>query len=264
MTDIKRYLWLSDTHFSGVSPWKLSKFLYKLHKETPSGIFITGDISNGLMTCFHLSLLAKTVSCPIYFILGNHDYHFHSIEGMHKKIRELCEKYSNLIWLKESGVIHLSNEIALIGSEGWHDLQIGDPDYLLFTADWLLTSNFRDLNLQQRIDYWRYLSNNSIIDITNKLKDAWDQGYKTTYILTHFPPWKEATRDVGTLLENYWLPYNTNIRLGKALEEMMLNDKNKHIEVLCGHTHSPEYIRISKNIHCQVGAADLKPHIIYT
>lgn len=255
MNDMKnRYLWYTDCHLDRVNPLTKLKLITNLRKEEPKALFLTGDISNGIMTYFDLKMLATLVDCPIYFVLGNHDYHCSSFEETHDKIKELCKKHSNLIWLTQSDVVPLSDEIALIGTEGWYDARIGNPTYLKATLDWLLIKDLKNLpTMEDRVQFFRKLSDQSCAMIEEKLVTALDKDYKTVYILTHFPPWKEATRDVGTLLEKFWLPYNVNLALGETIERVMLGRNKRNVTVLCGHTHDPEYIRVSRNIHCQVG-----------
>lgn len=252
----KKYLWFTDNHLDKVTPWSLIRFLFHIRKENPDGIILTGDISNGILTPLHLRLLATFIKCPIYFVLGNHDYHFSSINNTHDAIRKLCKKYSNLIWVTDNGIIHINDEVAFIGSEGWYDAENGKPKYLQFTFDWFLIEDFRKLkNMDQRIDAWKELATQSAIDLTSKLEKAIDQNYKTIYVLTHFPPWKEATRDVGTPMEKFWLPYNANLRLGKALENVMKVHKKRYITVLAGHIHTDCWIHVSRNIECKVSKA---------
>jgi predicted MPP superfamily phosphohydrolase len=251
-----KYLWFTDTHLDKVMPWTKYFFIKNVAKQNPKGIFLTGDISNGRKTIKDLERLAKRLTCPIYFILGNHDYHWHFIDQMHDKIRTLCQKYPNLIWLTEAGVIHINDEVCIIGAEGWYDAEEGKPEYLKMTFDWWLVKDFRKLpSMEDRIAAWRALADKSAEDIANKLEQAIERKYKTIYLLTHFPPWKEATRDVGTFMEKFWLPYNTNLRLGRAIEKVMVEHKKKHVLVLAGHTHTDAWIHVSRNIECKVSKA---------
>lgn len=251
-----KYLWYTDTHLDKVAPWTKFRFISHIRREKPKGIFLTGDISNGLMTKFDLGLLASWVDCPIYFVLGNHDYHFSSIESTHQRIRALCRKHPNLIWMTDSDVVPLSEEVALIGTEGWYDAGIGKPEYLKITPDWLLIEDFRKLPLMKdRIEAFRAVAERSCHIISDKLEKALEQNYKTIYILTHFPPWKEATRDVGTFLEPFWLPYNVNLRLGKTIDSIMKDRHKRHVTVLAGHTHTDCWIHVARNIECKVNNA---------
>jgi predicted MPP superfamily phosphohydrolase len=255
MREKSKYIWLTDTHLNKVNPITKTSFIYRLRQEKPKGIFLTGDISNGLLTGFDLKIMAKFLGCPIYFVLGNHDYHFSSsFEDTHVKIRELCKENPNLIWMTESDPIPLTEEIAVIGTEGWYDAGAGNAKYLKVTPDWLMIKELRDLStMEDRVLAFQKLADESCIKITKKLEQALSQGYKTIYLLTHIPPWREATRNVGTIFENFWLPYNANLRLGDTIEKIMKNHPDRHVICLAGHTHDPKTVRICSNIECHVG-----------
>lgn len=251
-----KYLWYTDTHLDKVLPWTLVRFILHIIKENPKGVFLTGDISSGIITIYHLKLLATFIKCPIYFVLGNHDYHLTSIDKQHERLRKLCKEHSNLIWLTESDIIHLNDEVALIGAEGWYDAELGNPKYLKATMDWFMTEDFRKLpTMSERIQAFRTLSNKSCTILEDKIEKALSQGYKSIYILTHFPPWKEATRDVGTFFEKYYLPYNVNLMLGKMIERVMKDHKKRNVTVLAGHTHTDCWIHVARNIECKVNRA---------
>lgn len=227
-----------------------------LRKEAPEGIFITGDISNGIMTAFDLKILASTLKCPIYFILGNHDRYFSSFEESDQKFNSLCKEYPNLIWLTPiKNPTAISEEVCLIGADGWYDANLGNPEYLEYTLDWRLIKDFKGLSMKEKIDKFRDLSKQSADLIEEKLELALEQNYKTIYILTHMPPWAEATRDVGTILEKFWLPYNVNLTMGKAIEKVMKDRNKRHAIVLSGHIHEDKWIHVSRNIECKVNKA---------
>lgn len=251
-----KYLWYTDTHLDKVAPWTLFAFIKHIVDQKPKGVFLTGDISTGPFLPYHLRLMAQFIKCPIYFVLGNHDYHFIGIEEQHENIRALCRKHSNLIWLTESDVIDLHHEVALIGTEGWYDAQLGNPKYLKATFDWFLTKDFRQLaSMEERIQAFRDLAKKSCDILEDKLEKALERDYKTIYILTHFPPWKEATRDEGTILEPLYLPYNVNLSLGRMIERLMKERKKRNVTVLAGHTHTDCWIHVARNIECKVNKA---------
>jgi predicted phosphohydrolase len=251
-----KFLWYTDTHMDKITPWTRYSFLKHIGKEEPTGIILTGDISNGRNTVSDLSDIAEASPCNIYFVLGNHDYHWSSIEKTHDQIRNLCVKRPNLIWMTEAGVVHINDEVAFIGAEGWYDAEKGKAEFLKWTFDWFLVEDFRKLmTMEERIAAWRALADQSAHQLADVLEKAIEQKYKNIYLFTHFPPWKEATRDVGTIMEKFWLPYNTNLRLGRALETVMETHKKKHLTVLAGHTHTECWIHVSRNIECRVNKA---------
>lgn len=268
MTDRRKYLWYTDTHLDRVNPVTLLRFVSSINREHPNGVFITGDISNGAVLNLHLKFLAQRVECPIYFVLGNHDYWTSGFKKKRDEVGELCEKHSNLHWVSNEGPIHLNDEVALVGVEGWYDASLGDQRYLFSTLDWLFIEELkRASGLHKRIEIFKEAAEESCRGAEEKIKIALDSGHKSVYLLTHFPPWKEATRDEGTPLERFWLPYNVNATLGKTLENIMKDRNKKHLTVLTGHTHDPRYIRVARNIDCQVGEGHalfkVRPQVIH-
>jgi len=248
-----KYLWYSDTHFNFTFPWTPYNFVSKIIEENPKGLILTGDIACGLTLKNTLTFLSKKLDpITIYFVMGNHDSYGISFEESEKIIYELTAKYSNLIWITQKDIFQLSDEVCLIGEEGWYDGRLGHSDYLVYNFDWIMIEEFRKLSsIQEKLALTRKLADASTVKIKEKLLQALDK-YKTIYIMTHVPPWAEATRSIGTELENFWLPYNVNSGMGKMIESIMSDQKDKNVRILAGHTHSPTFVNVSHNIECLV------------
>lgn len=252
----KRFVWYSDPHINlSVFPFLKRLYILRLEKEKADGLFITGDISTGRWLESDLRFLAKHYQKPIYFVLGNHDYYGRHIASVHADLRRICAEYSNLNWMTESGVVSLSDDIALVGTEGWYDAMHGDPGLLKYTLDRFLVFDFLHLDsMEERIELWRLMARRSASLIERNLEAAL-KTHSTAYVLTHVPPWKEATRAVGTSAEKFWLPYNTNVALGTAISGVASRHPDKRVVVLAGHTHTPCSIRVSDNLECHVARA---------
>lgn len=250
---MQKYAWLSDTHMNlSVLPFLKRLHLLGIRKSQADGIFITGDVSSGMWLESDLRFLANNFPGPIYFVLGNHDYHGRHITSVHDDVRRLCQQHPNLIWMTETGVVSLNEDVALIGTEGWYDAQHGDEGLLKYTTDWFSTFDFLHAgDHRDRIDVWRRMAADSAEKVAQDLEVAL-QTHKTVYILTHFPPWKEATRAQGTFMEKFWLPYNTNCAMGEAIERVMDGRRKKRVVVLAGHTHTPCRVRVTNSIECAV------------
>lgn len=260
----QKFLRYTDTHFGLLSFWSRWQFVRHVRKEQPKGIFITGDIANGIGSLlWTLEYFARHIACPIYFVLGNHDLHFSSIAKVKARVSALCDRYPTLVWMTEAGVVPLvSAKTALIGTEGFYDAENGNPAYLRLTLDWFLTREFRELpNMEARLAKFRALADESCLIIEKQLTAALDLGYKTIYLLTHYPPWPEATHDAGTIMEKFWLPYNANVRLGQTIERLMKGRKKRRLIVLAGHTHTSTHIQVSRNIECIVNDASYLHHV---
>lgn len=253
---MKQFVWFSDTHLNlSVLPFLKRLFVTRLCASGADGLILTGDVSAGPWLESDLSFVARHFKGPIYFVLGNHDYHWRHIASVQADVRRLCQEYPNLHWMTETPIVHLDDDVALIGTEGWYDAQNGEPKLLKYTSDWLLTFDFLQLDSwDARVQMWRDMAQVSADLIAERLEAALE-GHKTVYIMTHVPPWVEATRAKGTWLEKYWLPYNTNVALGKAIERVMEGRKKKRVVVLAGHTHTPCHIRVSNSIECMVARA---------
>lgn len=253
---MKRLVWFSDCHLNlSVLPFLKRRFITRLQAAQPDGLILTGDISTGQFLERDLRFLARHFGGPIYFVLGNHDVHARYIASVHADIHRLCNEYRNLIWMTAASPVSLTPDVALVGTEGWYDAQNGDPGLLRWSSDWYLTADFRQLpDHAARVDLWRAMAQDSADLVTQQLNGAL-ANHTTVYVMTHVPPWKEATRAVGTWAERYWLPYNTNTVLGQAIERVMYRRTDKRVIVLAGHTHSPCQIRVTDNIDCMVARA---------
>lgn len=245
---MKKFLWYSDLHLNSAFPWAKLKMCRSINKENPAGLFITGDISNGLFLQYDLGQLAKHISCPIYFTLGNHDGFWTGFERSHKVVRKLCEKYSHLHWLDESPVLELDEDVAVIGERGWYDISLGDPKFIKYTFDWMFTPDFLELgSMEARYEKFKEIATISAQNIEVKLIEALEK-YKTVYLLTHFPIFAEATSDQESLFGKFWLPYNINFRLGETVKKIMKDRKKQNLFVLAGHVHERIVAHISRNI----------------
>lgn len=157
--------------------------------------------------------------------------------------------------MTERGHVQLADSVALVGEEGWFDASLGKPELLRYTFEWFLVRDFLRMNgMNDRIEAWRTMARAAATSIEKKLNSAVEDNH-TVYVMTHFPPWKEATCAVGTWLQNYSLPYDTNVVMGAAIERVAANYPDKRIIVLAGHTHIPCRIQVKHNLECIVARA---------
>jgi 3',5'-cyclic-AMP phosphodiesterase len=243
----------SDTHFNFTMPWTPGNFASKLLEENPAGLILAGDIACGLTIKQTLKSLAKKLDhIPIYFVVGNHDYYATSIRETTKILKELCATYPNLHWLTDTDHIALTDDVALIGEDGWYDGRLGNPVYLSYNFDWMVIDEFYKLKgAAEKAAYGQKLADDATAYLRVKLERALEK-FQTVYVITHMPPWAEATRAVGTEMEDFWLPYNVNSGMGKMIEEVMKDRHNQNVIVLAGHTHVPAIVHVAHNIECIV------------
>ncbi len=250
-----KYLHYTDTHLNFSFPWTQRLFAQNIKDEKPHGIFLTGDIACGMSLISVLEILAiKLDPIPIYFVLGNHDIFGSSFEKMGKKLETLLEEHPNLIWMPKQEPIALNKDCALIGVDGWYDLQYKDEErYTFYNLDWIMIEDFQRLpTLEAKKELSRQLAEKDASLLKTKLLKALEE-FQTVYILTHIPPYKEATHYNDFKLDRYWRPYNTNVQMGKMIEEIMAERADQNVILLAGHTHEQCILNISHNIECIVG-----------
>ncbi len=262
---MKKVAWLTDPHINKLKNKEFFELTTKILSHQPDVIFLTGDISEAPTLLEHLSKLEACLQLPIYFVLGNHDYHFANIEWVHEQIKNLCSKNKNLIWLTQKDYIQSSEGVAIVGHENWYDMSLGTAENfpILFQLDWSLIHDFNQLKKNhKKIKLTKHIAKKSTQEIIKNLDLAFSKNH-TVHLLTHVPPWKEHY--TGTIIDQgnqwLWLPYNVNHHLGQKLEELMSSFfPDKKLEVYSGHVHPKKMVKgkIQDNInfHIGIGASD--------
>lgn len=248
-----KFLWYSDTHLNLAFPWTQYNFVSHILEEKPQGLIITGDIACGLSLKSVMTFLSKKLGdLPVYFVKGNHDSYSISLDESEKITKQLCKEFSNLFWMQDKEVVPITDTSCFIGDDGWYDGRLENAKYLSWNLDWIMIEDFIKLkSYEEKLELTRKLADISAFNLHRKLEAALDK-FETVYLLTHIPPWAEATRAIGTDTEKFWLPYNVNYHLGKMIEEVMVDRPKQNVIVLCGHTHQPAFVNVKNNIECLV------------
>ncbi len=83
------------------------EFKNYLFELKPDGFILAGDIAEADSVIGFLKDFRKSLSCPIYFVLGNHDFWGGTFDETKNVIRALVKDHSNLYWFTECSVIPL-------------------------------------------------------------------------------------------------------------------------------------------------------------
>lgn len=250
-----KYLWITDPHFNFLGQSRTVEFLNHAKGYKPAGIFLTGDISTGRELTSHLRLALNILDCPIYFVLGNHDYYHSSFAHTDYEMSYLSKQHNNLHYLNREEPISLSKDVAVIGHNGWYDAGWRTPILpFVFWADWYFIHDFRfhDSNAD-RMSLMKYKADVATETLKVKLEKAL-KDHNTVYLLTHFPPWPEKNNKWGGLVEAFWKPYNSCKVLADMVTSVMKGHPTQKLIILAGHTHRQRYEKISHNIELRVGA----------
>jgi Icc protein len=253
---MKRLAWLTDIHLNFLEGSACSRFLDEVAREQPDGILISGDLAEGHTIETYLRMVAERLICPVYFVLGNHDFYFSNFRDVRQAIRNLCRSQPNLHWLSEGGVIPLSEKTALIGHDGWADGRFGDFfNSDVDMTDYFLIENLARMDSHSRFEKLNHLGDDAAAFVDRLLPEALRQ-YQRVILVTHVPPFREACRYDGEICDDNYLPHFACRALGESLTNIMQEFPAGHLTVLCGHTHVRAVVEIAPNLVVKTGGAE--------
>lgn len=252
---MKRIAWLTDIHLNLLLPGQVERFLAEVRGHRPDAVLIGGDISESPRLVEHLIVLRDGLPCPIYFVLGNHDYFRGTIGDVRRAVSVLCREEPNLVWLTESEPIELTPSVGLVGHDGWADARLGDYERsLVMMLDYSLIGEFAGLDKRRRWDLLQLLADDAAHAARGPLLAALAR-YRHVFFLTHVPPFRDACWYNGQISNDEWLPHFTSKAMGEMLLEVMERNPQRQLTVLCGHTHGRGRCRPADNIEVLTGGA---------
>ncbi len=258
----KKAAWLTDLHLDSLEPSEVLQVLDRVKSREPDCLFITGDIADGDSVESFLLMLEDNLEMPVYFTLGNHDYHEYFIEEIRNRMRTLTEQCENLVWLPHAGVVELNDTTALIGHDCWNDGMYGDfikSDITL--NDYTHIKDLKDLDQSDLLAKLKELGIDSARYIETQLTAALEQ-YNSVFLLTHIPPFEECVWHNGQKGDWRYNPHFACKAVGDMLKEKMTQNPQKRLTVLSGHTHTWFETKILPNIKAYVGeAGDFSPKV---
>ena len=200
-------------------------------------------------------MLENELSCPIYFVSGNHDYYHGSIKAVRQEMADNCKRSDQLNWLPLTGVVKLTDQTCLIGHDGWADGRLGDyPNSTVMLNDYRLIKKLAGLAPNKRLTVLNKLGDEAAAYLRIQLQSALEH-YQKVIVLTHVPPFKKAYWYQGEVADDNWLPHFSCKVVGAVLEEFMMKQTDRMMTVLCGHTHNSGLAKILPNLVVKTGAA---------
>jgi 3',5'-cyclic-AMP phosphodiesterase len=259
---MKRFAWLTDIHLNFLERPQCERFLDEVAQQRADGILIGGDIAEGHTLETYLKMIADRVGGPVYFVLGNHDFYYSSISATRATARAVCRVVPSLHWLSESGIVPLSDQTALIGCDGWADGRFGnffesDVDM----TDYFLIEDLSRLDREARFQKLNALGDEAAVYLRRLLPEALRQ-FASVILLTHVPPFREASWHEGGVCDDNHLPHFASRVIGETLQQVMEEHPTRQLTVLCGHTHGRGDIRMAPNLVVKTGGAEYGAPVI--
>lgn len=251
---MKRFIWTSDVHLDRMNETERREFKDYLSKSAPDGFILAGDIAEADSVIGFLEDFRRALACPIYFVLGNHDYWGSSFERVKSSIRAFVKENPNLRWLTESGIIEINRTTALVGHDGWADARYGKISRTgaNVPSDFFRIEDLKGLARAQFETVLNRLGDEAAESIRQMLVEAVIK-YKQIYLVTHVPPFREAALDCSKrVCGDEKLPFYACKAIGDVLFEIMNSNPECDLTVLSGHTHERCEIEMLPNLQVRI------------
>ncbi len=189
-------------------------------------------------------------------MLGNHDFYHSSIRRVREEILELTRRNPRLVWLNAVDAVALTEQVGLVGHDGWADARLGDYERsLVMMNDYRLIEEFSRVNKQDR---WPLLMReaDAAADHIRQVLPKALEAFERVMLLTHVPPFREACWHEGKISNDEWLPHFTSEAMGRAIIDVMQAHPRNQLVVLCGHTHGRGEARPAENVVVYTGASE--------
>ena len=254
--------WCSDLHLNFVPflDTTLEQLATEARHMDAEMLVICGDISGGGKTLADaLTTIELVFGIPVCFVLRNHDYYRLTFAEGHEIARQAVrdgvlwrDDDSILCWLTDGVLERLSDDVVLIGHDGWYDARAGLLRNQVFLNDFYEIGDFSPLAAPSRIPQPLILKIQDAADeaaayFDMMLPKALAQARKVV-LATHVPPFPQAAWHRGQQSDPDWLPFFCSVCVGNVLVKHMEANPDKELLVLCGHTHGEGEAQILPNL----------------
>ena len=263
-----RLAWTTDIHLNHVPSLIRERFLGLVAAQDCDGIVISGDIAESADVVRHLQVLADTVTVPVFFVLGNHDFYGSSIGATVQKVIRACRENDRLRYLTDMPAVPLDtfgrqDRTYLVGEDGWGDATEGD-----FEQSYVRLNDFVQIRdfCESEPTTWKqtleHLGARSADRLAAKLR-AIPEDAQQILVVTHVPPFREACWYEGRTTDDHWAPFFVCGQVGRVLRDISQSRPQCNYSVLCGHTHHSGIARLEPNLTVFTGSACYgKPEIV--
>ncbi len=253
--------WLTDIHLNFLTLQERRCFYQTIIDSNADAVLISGDIAEAPSVKELLLEMEHALNKPIYFVLGNHDYYRGTIESVRLDMAHLTKITQGLKWLSVSGVQKLSEDVLLVGTDGFADGRYGDYENSPVSLnDSRLIADFFQAKLLSRSHLLTKMQQYADEDARQLLRDI-EMGIekhspKKMMVLTHVPPFPELCLYEGKQSDDNYLPYFASKAIGDVLLTVAQNYPFIEFVTLCGHTHHYAERQMLENLRVTVGAAE--------
>jgi predicted MPP superfamily phosphohydrolase len=235
--------WLSDIHLDACAEHRIERLIDEVLASECGLVLLGGDISNAHALEHHLSLMARRIELPIYFVLGNHDFYGSNFDSVEALSEALSDTFSNLHFLTavELPTLLLDN-VALIGCGDFADGRLGNyQDSPVLLNDFRLIDDLSGWSREAQLCTLNKRGDRAAHLLDERL-DRLSESVEYVIVLLHVPPFANAAWHEGAPSNDDFLPYFSCKAVGDVLMAHFSGKGSRKCLALCGHTHgSGEY-----------------------
>jgi len=251
-----RLAWLTDIHLNFLERDARLAFATSIARSGADAVLISGDIAEAPSLSELLGELAATISRPVWFVLGNHDFYRSAIAPVRARMAELTRGHPHLRWLPACGVVRVADDVAVVGHDGWGDARLGNVATTpVMLSDFFLIEDLARVPHAARPALLQALGDEAARYLAGAVTEALAWA-RHVIVVTHVPPYRETCWHEGRLSDDDWLPYFTCAAVGAALRAAMIDRPDAAMTVLCGHTHGGGEATILPNLRVVTGGAE--------
>lgn len=256
--------WITDPHLDHLRDEDmLLDFFRKLNSRESGALLVTGDIAESRTIYDFLELLSGAYQKPVFFVLGNHDYYGAWMSETRERVRAVCAGVPSgiLNWLPDAGPVFLEKRVAVVGHDGMYDAREGTAGLELLMSDLYFPKGIYDLadalnhSTRALLEKLEEVARESADCVQKSVEVAVKKGARKVLVLTHVPPFLEASYFRGKPSEPRFRPWYVNVTLGERLLEMSSRYPKVQFRVFAGHTHGRREVWMTDNLHVRVGPA---------
>ena len=233
---MKNLFWITDAHLDHLSGTLQDAWLEKLAKSPADMLLLGGDTANSSTFSRMHRRIKEVFPGKVALVAGNHDYYNTSISDFRAELT--CLHRAGVIVFEpgcQSGTASAGRGCLSLRQRGLGRRLRGCADATpMELNDEHLIAKLRSGNLTARL---RELGKESAEHLQTQLA-AVPEDASCVIVLTHVPPWPEATWHEGRRSDAMALPrfcwQMGGIVISQAAERM----PQTQLIVLCGHTHS--------------------------
>ena len=223
----------------------------------PDAVLLGGDIGTAESLPRVLDWFLSRTAAPIYAVGGNHEAWDRTRTEAQAAWAPLAAARPRLTYLPTAGVVTLAPGVALVGTDGWYDARVGPVTRVTrgLTKDAARVHELRwEPPLVQEAICRRWAADGAAQCLADLARAA--DTHADIVVLTHYPPFPEATWHHGAPSEPEWLPWTVNVTLGEQLLAFSTSRPGVRVTVLSGHTHGDGNVWITPTLHVRTGFGD--------